>query len=33
MTERKNNIVLNHYIIKEKIGHGAFGDIYLAINQ
>ena len=33
MSERKKNIVLNHYQIKEKIGHGAFGEIYLAINQ
>ena len=33
MGDRKNTIVLNHYLIKEKIGQGAFGDIYLAINQ
>lgn len=31
--ERKNMTVLKHYIIKEKIGHGAFGEIYLAINK
>ena len=29
----KEKFGLNHYLIKEKIGHGAFGEIYLAINQ
>lgn len=28
----KKKIVLKHYLMKRKIGEGAFGEIYLAIN-